>query len=194
MNYRDLLASAQKNPQDADFHSLRMAYTRSPEYAPYVHDAGRVDGMGAALRAHDLAAALENALVLLDQNYLDIEAHMVADYVYTRLGDAQESAYHRAFARGLIAAILATGDGRGPGGAFIVISVPEEHTALRILGLKLTRQALVEVDGHWFDVIDTHHPTTDEPMQVYFNIDLPRGWLEQHVGGDHPPASSPGPA
>jgi len=177
MTYREMLALAQQNPQDADFHALRMAYTRSAEYAPYSHDAERVATLGRALRAGDLAAALEASLALLDWNYLDIEAHMAADYVYTSLGDETESAYHRAFARGLIAAILATGDGHGPGGAFIVISVPEEYTVLRVLGLRAIQQALHQIDGHWFDVVDVQHRTTGASMQVYFNVDLPRGWL-----------------
>jgi len=193
MTYRELLAAAQRNPQEADFQSLRLAYTRSAEYAPYVHDVERVETLRVALHAGDLAAALEAALGLLEHNYLDIEAHMAADYVYTRLDDTRESAYHRAFARGLIAAILSSGDGRGTGGAFTVISVPEEHTVLRVLGLRLVRQTLIQVDGRSFDVIDTHHPASGEPMQVYFNVDLPRGWLAQHLAGDQTPHDDPAP-
>lgn len=194
MTYCELLAGAQRNPDGADYHALRMAYSRSPEYAPYAQDAEQVTALQSALKASNLGAALEAALTLLDRNYLDIEAHMVADYVYMRLGDDAESAYHRAFAKGLVAAIVATGDGRGPGGAFIVISVAEEHTVMRMLGLRMVRQALVQHEDRWYDVIDTHHPQNGEPLQVYFDVDIPRRWLStqlSHAGRQDAPGESP---
>ncbi len=99
-------------------------------------------------------AALEAINRLLDVHYLDIEAHMAADYVHTLLEHPEESAYHRAWATGLIRAILATGDGRDYDRAIIVLSVPEEYTMLRVMGFTPTEQSLVQHDGHWFDVLE----------------------------------------
>ncbi len=78
MSFQDLLARIQQQPEDADYHSLRMAYARSPEYAPYVHDLEGVERLRDALQSGDLEAALLAVGRLLSFNYLDIEAHMAA--------------------------------------------------------------------------------------------------------------------
>jgi hypothetical protein len=181
MTFDDLLAAAQRDPGGVDFHDLRMAYTRTDDYRPYTHDTAHLDALKAALRENDLDAALEAVHHLLDNNYLDIEAHMAADYLYLQQEDEARSAYHRTFAKGLLDAITATGDGRGPDSAFIVISVPEEYTVLKVLGLKPSQQTLVQHAGHWFDVFDVPHPNRGS-AKLYFNIDLPRGWLDAHMG------------
>ena len=189
VTYYDLLAAAQHQPDDADYHALRMAYARSGDYAPYEHDQEHLEALRGALHADDLQAALAAIQGLLDHNYLDIEAHMSADFVHTRLDSPARSAYHRAFAKGLIDAIMATGSGRDFATAFIVLSVQEEYLVLRLMGFKPAGQRLVEHEGHWFDVMAARHPSREEPFDVYFNIDLPRTWLHHHVAGetDDPP-------
>jgi hypothetical protein len=184
--YHDLLAAAQQNPAGADFHTLRMASARSDGYAPYSHDVEAVEALGRALPVADFDAALEAIARLLDASYLDIEAHIAADYVYTRLSQPDRSAYHRGFAQGLLKAIVDTGDGRDFSTAFIVLAIPEEYTVLRMLGLRPRGQALVEHEGHWFDVIDAAHGQTGAPAKVHFNIDIPHAWLHHHgMAHDH---------
>jgi hypothetical protein len=182
MNYDDLLAAAQQNPAEADFHTLRMAYAQSDAYAPYAHDAESVEGLNASLRAGNPQAAFEAAQRLLAANYLDIEAHMAADFVFVQSGDEAQSAYHRAFARGLIRAIMATGDGRDVDSAWIVLSISEEYTVLRVLGLQFKSQRLMQHEGHVFDVLSTRHNETGDEREVFFNIDLPNGWLSRNMG------------
>ncbi|HML24111.1 MAG TPA: DUF4919 domain-containing protein [Aggregatilinea sp.] len=177
MSFQDLLARIQQQPQDADYHSLRMAYARSPEYAPYVHDLEGVERLRDALQSGDLEAALLAVGRLLSFNYLDIEAHMAADYVYTMQGDTDRSTYHRTVARGLIDAINDTGDGNSPETAYIVLNIPEEYTFMRLLGYTPGQQTLVTRDEHEFDMFDVEDPE-GQTRQIYFNIDLPRQWLE----------------
>ena len=186
--YDDLLAAAQADPEGADFHALRMAYTRTDRYQPYGQDSEGIFALRDALTGGDFAAALEAAQRLLAHNPLDIEAHMAADYVHTALGEEAQAAFHRAFARGLIQAILATGDGRDPATAFIVISTTEEYTVLRVLGYVPGDQRLIRLSDHHFDVLTAHRPGSDETVEFTFNIDLPYGWLQrqkQASGGDH---------
>jgi len=186
MTYHDLLAAAQQKPAEADFHTLRMAYARSEAYAPYSHDVEAVEALREALPAADFEAALAAIARLLEASYLDIEAHIAADYVYTRLDRPDRSAYHRGFAQGLLGAIYDTGDGRAFDTAFIVLAIPEEYTVLRMMGLRPGGQALVEHEGHWFDVIDATHAQTGVPAKVHFNIDIPHAWLQHHgPGHDH---------
>lgn len=179
MDYLQLLAAAQADPSGADFHTLRMAYARSDAYAPYVFNRAGVQALNQALHAGDLDAALGAAHDLLASYYLDIEAHMVADYVHTLRDSAGQAAYHRAFAQGLIGAILATGDGRSQGTAFIVLSTSEEYTVLRVLGYKSTMQRLVLEEDHAYDVLHARHTHTGQEAEFYFNIDLPFGWLQR---------------
>lgn len=181
-SYEDLLAQAQANPQEADFHALRMAYVRSASYAPYMQDSAAIQALHAALPAGEMDAALAAIDRLLAFNYLDIEAHMAADYVHLQLEDQAKSAYHRAFAQGLIHALLATGSGRDFASAIIVISIAEEYVVLRVLGGRPEKQRLVGHEGHWFDVLTARHLQTGEVRDVHFNIDLPRGWQADHMG------------
>jgi hypothetical protein len=181
--YYELLAQAQANPDDADYHALRMAYARSDEYAPYTDHAQAVENLRNALHAEDMDAALAAIDDLLAFNYLDIETHMAADYVFVQLEDYEASGYHRAFARGLIDAILATGTGRDFGMAWIVLSIAEEYVILRVLGLIPAGQRLVEHEGHWFDILTARQPPGEATHDIYFNIDLPRGWQDDHLGG-----------
>ncbi len=181
MTYDELLAAAQRNPAEADFHTLRLVYAQSDAYAPYAHDVENVEALRVALNAGQMEAARAAIHNLLAANYLDIEAHMAADYVCLVLGDEAQSAYHRAFAKGLIDAILATGDGRGFDSAWIVLSIPEEYTVLRVLGLRSTGQELASRDGRWFDILTAQRPGTGETLRLYFDIDLPRGWLSQQM-------------
>ncbi|WP_119068523.1 DUF4919 domain-containing protein [Aggregatilinea lenta] len=184
MSFHDLLADAQQHPDGADYHSLRMAYARSPEYAPYTHDLEGVERLRDALQSGDLEAALLAVGRLLAFNYLDIEAHMAADYVYTMQGDTERSAYHRTFARGLIDAIKDTGDGRSPATAYIVLNIPEEYTFMRLTGFTHGKQSIVVHEGEEFDAFDVEDPE-GHTSQIFFNIELPRRWFDANMPDPH---------
>lgn len=181
MDYHELLAAAQQEPQNADYHSLRMAYTRSDAYRPYANDLPTVEQMRAALQAHNMPVALEAVQTLLDTNYLDIEAHIVADYIFVRMDEPDRSAFHRIFGKGLLDAIRATGDGTRFETAYIVIDIPEEYVLLRVAGLRMKRQSLQKHDGQWFDVIEAEDVRSGQQQRVYFNVNIPRTWLEDRV-------------
>ena len=182
--YQALLADARQNPHDADYHGLRMAYARSDDYHPYFQDVESVNALNHALHEGDMEAVLDAAHKLLEVNYLDIEAHMTADYAYLQLEDPARSAYHRAFAKGLFEAILATGTGRDFATAFIVLSIPEEYTILRVHRGVSEGQRLVEHEGHWFDILAARLRESGETRDFYFNIDLPRRWLADQSEDD----------
>lgn len=184
MTFSDLLAAAQHDPAAADYLALRMAYAASEDYAPYSHDQEHLDLLRAALPAGDLSGAVDAIRGLLDYNYLDIEAHMAADYVYTQAQEPEKSSYHRTFAKGLIDAIMRSGDGRSFESAFVVISIPEEYLILRLMGFQSQGQRLIQQEGHWFDVLTAQHPQSEGTFDIHFNIDLPKNWLGQNIGGD----------
>lgn len=182
--YQELLAAAKEDPSSTDFHALRMAYTRSDRYRPYTQQKGLITALDSALRASDLAGALNVANTLLSANYLDIEAHMAAAYVYTMQENVVLAAHHQLFANGLIQAILKSGTGRDPDGAFIVIDIPEEYTIMRVLGLEPAGQKLLNHQGQWVDMLDVRQRGAGDDataFKIYFNVDLPRGWLSRRM-------------
>lgn len=183
-DYLDLLTTAQEDPSSADFHALRMAYTRSDRYRPYTQQKGLIAALDSALRSSDLDTALNVAQQLLTVNYLDIEAHMAAAYVYTMQENVEMAAHHQLFANGLIKAILSSGTGRAPEAAFIVIDIPEEYTIMRILGLELASQKLLDYQGQSIDMMEVHQRGAGNDataFKMYFNIDLPRAWLSRRM-------------
>lgn len=166
MTYEELLKQAQLAPDKADYLTLRMAYTRSQDYAPYTRDLEAVEHLGQTLRLDKLDAAMEAIQQLLDIWYLDIEAHMAADYVYVRRQSNERSAYHRAFAKGLINSILASGNGQSFETAYIVTDIREEYVVLRVLGLRQHKQSLRQWGNSWFDVFDTQSANSSANVQI----------------------------
>lgn len=78
----------------------------------------------------------------LRQCPVDIDAHLISATALRELGRLAESQHRVRWFRGLVDSILASGDGRTPQTAFVVISVPEEYSLLRALRLRPTSQSL----------------------------------------------------
>lgn len=186
MDYHTLLAAAQNDPAGADYHTLRMAYARSDQYTPYDALGDSVVTLRNALTGSNFGVALAAIDELLAFNYLDIDAHMAADYVYTQQENYERSAYHRAFARGLIQAIFDTGTGRDITTAWIVLSTSEEYTLLKVLSFSFGGQRLVEHEGHYFDVLTAKPLDGGDPVDLYFNIDLPFSHMGRRFQGNDP--------
>jgi hypothetical protein len=179
-DFEKLLAAAQEDPSRADFKRLRLAYGRSPAYNPYrerfdpgpvqqeVENGERVAGLLALDRA-------------LEDRWMDLDAHRYAAVACRRLGEVERAERHEAFHRGLLEAILDAGDGRGFDTAWPVLGVGEEYHVIRVLGLESKSQALVEHDGHSFDVLTVKDPRTSDTFDVYFNIDAPLSWLRERL-------------
>lgn len=181
MEYAELLAAAKLNPTAADFTELRLACTKSPEYAPYAIEfmhAKTRKSLEKALDENNMQGAIEAINRILETHYLGIDVHMAAVFVYERMGDEARSTYHRKFAEGLLESIHQSGDGLSYETAFIVIDVREEYAVLEALDAELIQQSLTGHGGHQFDVLEVRDRRTGQTaaQPLYFNIDLPRGW------------------
>lgn len=75
---------------------------------------------------------------------VDILAQQITATALSKLGREPEAQAHVRMYRGLVDSILASGDGRTPGTAFVVISISEEYAVLRVFQLKPARQALLD--------------------------------------------------
>jgi len=178
--YADLLAKVKKSDPAVDFGELRLAYTHTPEYSPYGTDSDAKENMNKALDNGEYEDVLKYANMLLDQDYVDIEAHLACALAYSQLGDKEKQDYHVSIARGLLKSIATSGDGRSPETAYLVISVREEYIFMSlVLKVRPKVQSLVSSNGQAFDRFEVTDEETEEPSTIFFNVDIPFRWIEK---------------
>ena len=175
--YAALLSRVKSFDRSVDFKALRHASVHDADYGPYGGDTEREKTMLAALRDKEYEKALEYALSLLDENYMDIDAHSVCQIAYGEMKQLERSEYHGFVVDGLIESLLASGDGKTPETAYVAISIKEEYVALDVLGLQVQEQSLMGAAGHEYDLFKVRNPATGEVSALYFNVDRPRRWL-----------------
>ncbi len=167
--YHDLLAKA-KAGEPVDWQALRFAYADSSDFDLFGTESASVrKTMYEALKTEDFAAALAQANLILDQNYVDVDARFVSHMANSKLGNAEEAKKQYAIMIGILRSIH-TGDGRTPETALTVIAVSEEYSYLRAIGLHRTHQALISVGGHSYDVLDVAD-RSGQDQKLYFLID-----------------------
>jgi hypothetical protein len=185
--FDQLLSAAQADPERADFRRLRLAYTRSPGYAPYEPDELDTAALDQEVANGERVAGLLALDRMMDGHWLDMKAHLVAARACARFGEEARAELHARFARGLVLSILDSGDGRTFETAWPVIDVSEEYDVLLALGLGFPQaQELVQNGGHEFDVITVSGPVEGREMKLYFNIDVPRQWLARTLAAERP--------
>ncbi|HXP75499.1 MAG TPA: DUF4919 domain-containing protein [Stellaceae bacterium] len=169
--YEQMVAHAKTGEPGVDYQALRFAYAAKPDFNPYgLTGASHRDAMFKAYQAGDCATAVKEAVQLLDVNFVNMDGHIVSDMCYSRLGKDAERTREHAIAAGLIHSIMDSGDGKTQQTAYVVISVDEEYSILRVLGLKPGRQSLVQGDGHKFDQLDATKPD-GQTQSLFFNVD-----------------------
>ena len=140
-------SQASRAPDSAHWQALRFAYAESSGFDLLgTKSAETRKAMNEALQSNDYAGALVHANLILDQNYVDIDAHVIIDIANTKLGNADEAKKHHSIVIGLLQSIR-TGDGKTPETAFTVITVHEEYSLIRIFGLRRQSQALIADGG-----------------------------------------------
>ena len=85
--YEALLERVKASDTTVSFKDLRMAYTESAGYAPYGGNSEARKAMIAALNEKNYDKAREYAEGILQKNYVDITAHIVASAAYRELKD-----------------------------------------------------------------------------------------------------------
>ncbi len=180
MNFVELIAVAEKDPQSVDFADLRYAYTQSEAYQPTNHFSyGRLQG---ATNQYQSFEEIEIVCKkILRDNPMDLEVRMLLEFAYDQMEQHDLAAHHHAFTMGMFNAIQATGDGKSLETAWEVVSVAEEYTMLSVMGLQMQQQALINrVDRH-FDIL-TCVPRKNpgaSPIELYFDITAPYTYLQR---------------
>lgn len=176
--YEPLLAQARVRDTTLDFSALRMAYTGSPDYAPYgTRDSDLRKAMYAAADSDAFASAGAWADSILAFNFVDIEAHGLASYASAQRGDSTGSEYHRWVTAGLLASIDRSGDGSEMH-PFQVISVAEEYAWATYRGFaRKGTQGLGECNHHPCDWVEFTDRRTQQDTTFHFDVSIPYSTL-----------------
>jgi hypothetical protein len=168
--YQSMLAAAMAGETTIDgWRDLRYAYAATSGYAPDGAPEAKTK-MLADYRADNCTAALADAKQVIDADYVEPDAHLVASVCDDKLGKDEDAKAELGVGMGLITSIETTGDGLSPANAWVVISVGEEYSVLRVKGLRVTQQALIHQDGHSFDQMTTQDDKGASQV-FYFQVD-----------------------
>ena len=184
----------------ADAHwKMRMDYAASPEYNPYASGLREIRSASAKyLESGDFEMALRETEKGLAIDHLNIDLLMTAAAAARHKGDIRKADELRQRWMSLVDSIVdrKRGDGKSFATAFQVISVDEEYAVLAVSKLGCTKQLLIENNGSEFDILTVKGKNSEEEFDLYFNIDIPKGWLNRHLGdrermANQPPLQTP---
>jgi hypothetical protein len=170
-SYDALVAKAQSDGLSVDYTVLREAYAASDRDDPLGFSLDQNIGlMMKAMTAADCDKALESAEKVLKASFINLLAHLVRSECLGKQGELARAAREDTIISGLRDSIFLSGDGASAKTAFVVVTLDEERFVLSAKGLDETRQALIEDDGHSYDLIEgkAKDGTT---KSVYFQID-----------------------
>ena len=181
--YRDLLARLKAKDTLVDFTALRMAYAASPDYAPYGSDADEHrTALRDALGKRDYRRALQEADAALNADYLDVRTHVVRAYVAEQLADTAAAAWDRLVAGRLVRSIMQSGAGTVDS-PYVVTSVAEEYAVLGMNDYERGMQSLRECGTRPCDILEATQRHTHEKRTFYFDISLPKAYLDRLFQG-----------
>jgi Domain of unknown function (DUF4919) len=171
-DYNALLERVKKSDSSVDFTELRLSFYQSPQYNPD-RPMMTYRPLWGAVAQMNYTEAIKIAESVLEGNFVEVNAHMVAQIAYQETGNAERAQFHQYMTEGLLNSIKSKGDGKSIETAFHVISINEEYALLRSIGLRPFEQSLLEDKGSQFDALKVVDPLTNEQSVVYFNVDLP---------------------
>jgi Domain of unknown function (DUF4919) len=177
--FKELVEKAKKRDQSLDFTALRIAFYESANYNPQTPMLTYRPLYG-ALAQKNYAEAIKIADSVLERNFVEVNAHMVAQIANQETGNAENEQFHKYMAEGLLNSIKSKADGKTTDTAFHVISINEEYGLLRSMNLRPIKQSLLEDKGHFYDVLTVVDPQTNQQSVVYFNVDKPLKWKKKN--------------
>jgi hypothetical protein len=178
--YDVILADLKGGHTEIDYAALREAYANSAHYDPYGEPPGR-SAMIAASKAHDCGALLDAANRVLNDDFTDIEAHVLSADCAAERGDASSAKFHHDVAMGLIRSIARSGDGTTATSPYVVMAVKEEYAFLYSQGYKVTMQALVKCGTGQCDAMSVEDHD-GKKATIFFDVSRPFVWLTKQFG------------
>lgn len=174
--------TAERDARAIQAKEQRLAYAASAEYNPYNSKLSDIRKAAFELLEQDkFAEAIAEVRQGLALSKYDIDLLIILASAHRASGDLPNADKVREQWMSLVDSILRSGTGRDYASAFQVISVDEEYCVLRILQLEVTNQSLVSHEGSEFDVMKVKDTKSGAEGVVYFNVDLPKKWLNRQL-------------
>jgi hypothetical protein len=169
--YSQLVERLKSGDRTVDFTEFRMAFTETPAYNGLMMAAYRQ--LWNTLNTKDFEAALKVVDAVLQRNYAEPNAHMVASIAHAQLGRQQEAQFHRFIADGLLRSITSQGDGKTEETAYRVIDISEEYALFRAMNVTPKGQgAAAPKDGEPIvDRLTVVDNRTKEERSMYFAVE-----------------------
>ena len=170
-SYDALVAKAEADGLSVDYTALRTAYAASEHDDPVGFSMEQNIGlMMKAMIDGDCDKALATTDKVLKESFINILAHLVRSECLNQKGELARAAREDTIIGGLRDSILVSGDGASAKTAFVVVTLDEERFVLSTKGLEETQQALIQDDGHSYDLIEGKAKDGTK-RSVYFQID-----------------------
>lgn len=172
-DYEELLAKLKGGDTDIDYKSLRMAYTKTPQYS--YKKAYKDERIKFYQPFNDMKykEAFKQVEKFLEKYPLEIDGYYYAYNSAKEIGDEKKAKFYKAILLGLLNSIQDGKDGLSEESAFEVISIIEESNMIRFSGYKVnSKRETYYSNGHTFDKFSVMNRTTGEIATLYFNIDI----------------------
>jgi ankyrin repeat protein len=181
--YLELLQSIRNGDRTVDFTLLRYLYALSSLYNPYglSREKGYAAGkrqwseIGELLDRKRWEDAIDLCELYLEEDYLDMDLHLLCAMACRESGKAEQELYHRYFFGRLYASVKQSGDGKSPERAYVVVRLREEYMILGACkGSMPVSQSLVAKESHEYDRFELKNQETGRTEYLFFNIDILR--------------------
>jgi hypothetical protein len=166
--YAAMVEQSRSMPKDFDFAVARALYTQTSAYHPQSLFPTR-DFLLLIDRAQKGDASVaKDAEAYTTVNFAVPEAQTRAMAV-DRILHNNMARYHEWAARGLMAAMLHSGDGRSAATAYKVVVVSEEYLIMHQV-MNRTGQRTEKREGHFYDVQSGLSKADGKPVDVWFDV------------------------
>ena len=160
---------------------MRMQYAESTDYNPYAAEIHEIKKQSRELlEKGDFEGAIQEATKGLAIDRLNINLLMIQAAAYRAKGDLQKADETRQTWVSLVDSIVRHGDGKSFETAFQVISLDEEYAVVSLFRLEMVKQRLVRHNQSEFDVLTVRPRGSGNDFQMFFNVDIPKGWLNKY--------------
>jgi len=142
------------------YAELRMDYAKSEGYNPRPAYFAAYSEINDLFLRKKYAEVLEMVVPLLEKDPYNINCLHAKSMALQHLEKTEEAEAVGEILFGVIHSVLTSGDGRSSETAMRVITIDEEYAIVQFLGLRAVAQALVQKDGHFYDVLTVCGRTT----------------------------------
>jgi hypothetical protein len=170
-DYKKALKQIESGDLKVDFKALRLNCVIGGYSCEA--DAEIKNKIKALLKENKHDEALKEINKALKEVFVDIDLHYYSYVANTKLKKNDQADFHKAIREGLLNSIQERRHGRSIKDAFLVLNANEEEEFLKFKGMQVWQKRLLNEGGHFYDEIYCTDATAEDPLILYFNMDIP---------------------